>query len=385
MKNPWQKSVKGFVEESSEEEIISNYKPNTLYSHAFSGGRFFEVVHDDKDGFVVKLASRTMLKVIYVAGKEDIEGFQIIKLVHGQPIQKVVLSKFNFQQVAAFLDFISNKVDLKAITERRLRLYDEDSLDAETIRRVKTILSKEGGDEIIRALIDEGILSSSDIVNTAYRKRELRKFRRLLREPDSWKLYAKKNEISGASEEKVWQYFFMRNDWIFGYGLEYRFTGILQKEFHASETQADGSGTAIGDFLLGDKRFTTFVEIKKPSTPLFGASINRGNAWSLSRDLIDAVSQILEHKASGQIRIETQRRLHDSQGQLITQSAYDSKVLLIIGDWSQVEYVSDNEKRIKEKTLELYRRDSRNIKILTFDELLERAMFIVEHGERKSV
>jgi hypothetical protein len=100
--------------------------------------------------------------------------------------------------------------------------------------------------------------------------------------------------------------------------------------------------------------------------------------------LIDAVSQILEHKASGQIRIETQR-LHDSQGQLITQRAYDSKVLLIIGDWGNVESANDNEKRIKEKTFELYRRDSRNIKILTFDELLERAKFIVEHGEKRVV
>src|SRR5689334_7622925 len=107
LKNPWTKTVRGFIENSSEEEIIGNYRPNTLYSHAFPGGRFFEVVHDDKDGFVVKLAARTMLKVVYVAGKEDIEGFHIIKVVPGKPTQRVVLTKFNFQQVAAFLDFIS--------------------------------------------------------------------------------------------------------------------------------------------------------------------------------------------------------------------------------------------------------------------------------------
>ncbi len=53
--------------------------------------------------------------------------------------------------------------------------------------------------------------------------------------------------------------------------------------------------------------------------------------------------------------------------------------------WGNVESANDNEKRIKEKTFELYRRDSRNIKILTFDELLERAKFIVEHGEKRVV
>jgi hypothetical protein len=91
--------VKGFVENSSEEEIIGNYRPNTLYSHAFPGGRFFEVVHDDKDGFVVKLAARTMLKVVYVAGKEDIEGFHIIKVVPGKPTQRVAYATSRTEQI----------------------------------------------------------------------------------------------------------------------------------------------------------------------------------------------------------------------------------------------------------------------------------------------
>ena len=42
-------------------------------------------------------------------------------------------------------------------------------------------------------------------------------------------------------------------------------------------------------------------------------------------------------------------------------------------------YENPLERQIKEKTFELYRRDSRNIKMLTYDELLERARFIVQH------
>jgi len=381
------KTMKGLgaspSEEPSEEEIISHYKTGMLYSHAFEGGRFFEMVHDDSDGFVVKLAARTMLKVVYLRDKDDIEGFEIIKLITGQPTQRVKLNKFNFQQLALFLDFISNRIDLKLITERRLQIADNEGLDAENIKRVKTILSKEGGEDLIRTLIDEGILSSRDLVNTAYRKRELAKFRWMLKKPESWKVYAERYSISTHSEEKVWQHFFARNEWIFGYGLDYRFNGILQKEFHASGTQADGSGATVTDFLLADKRFTTFVEIKKPSTPIFRSSANRSNAWSLSRDLIDAVSQILEHKASGQFRLEI-GQLYDSTGRLITQKPYDSKVLLIIGNWDKIRSSSQKEKRIKEKTFELYRRDSRNIKILTFDELYDRAKFIVQHATTDS-
>lgn len=376
--------MKGFQlhQQLSEEEIILNSKAHMLYSHDFEKGRFFQVVYDEPTGFEVKLAAKTMLKVVYLKEKDDIEGFEIIKVVSGQPKQSLTLSKFNLQQVHAFLTFIS-KLDLKAISERRLRLADDDELDPQTIKRVKTILSKEGGDRIIKALIDEGILTHTDLVNTAYRKHQLDIFHQMLQSPDYWEVYAEENRLNDRKEEKIWQQFFSKNDWIFGYGLDYRFNGILQKEFHASESQADGSGSVVTDFLLGDKRFTTFVEIKKPSTPMFGGRMNRANSWSLSRELFDAVSQILEHKASGEVRLQG-KELYDERGDLITQKPYDSKVVLVIGDWNRCEFRNANEKRIKEKTFELYRRDSRNIKILTYDELYERAQFIVEHKARAS-
>ena len=77
------------------------------------------------------------------------------------------------------------------------------------------------------------------------------------------------------------------------------------------------------------------------------------------------------------MRFET-TDLFDERGQEITQKAHDSKVLLIIGSWDQLEKDVDNVRRIKKKTFELYRRDSRNIKFLTYDELFQRAEFIVQ-------
>jgi len=41
------------------------------------------------------------------------------------------------------------------------------------------------------------------------------------------------------------------------------------------------------------------------------------------------------------------------------------------------------ELQIKAKSFELFRRDSRNVEIVTFDELFERAKFIVEHKVNK--
>jgi hypothetical protein len=362
----------------TQEEIVNTSIPNRLYWHEFENNRFFQVVHQDETGFEIKLAPKTMLKVKYLIDKEDIEGFELIK-VSNIATQKVSLSKFNFAQLKAFLTFIS-EIDLKGITEKRLKILDDQELDSDSIRSVKTLLSKKGGAELVETLINEGIISSKDIVNTAFRKRGLHIFSDLKNNSEYWKTYAEANGLNKHSEEKVWQYFFEKNQWIFGYGLDYRYQEILQREVHLSEAELDGSNTVIGDYLLGDNFFTTFIELKKPSTPLFGTKGNRSNSWKLSNDLIESVSQILEHKASGLIRLDKQQFIN---GEPLSQKAYDSKVILIIGDWKELEKSdSTQERNIKKKTFELFRRDSRNIEILTFDELFERAKFIVE-GEKK--
>ncbi len=357
----------------SEEEIIKTSKINRLYSHEFEAGRFFQVVHEDENAATIRFAPRTMLKIIYIKDQDDIEGFEIIKLVNESEKERVKLSKFNFAQLKEFLRFIS-EIDLKGITARRLKILDDQELDYDSIRSVKTLLSKEGGAELVETLINEGIISSKDIVNTSFRKRGLQYFKNLKDDPNYWKTYAAENNISLHSEEKVWQFFFEKNEWIFGYGLDYRFQQILQREVHLSDQELDGSNAVIGDYLLGDKFFTTFIELKKPSTPLFANEKNRSNSWRLSNELIDSVSQILEHKASGLIRLDNKQYIN---GEPLEQKAYDSKVILIIGNWAELENSSSTqEKNIKQKTFELFRRDSRNIEILTFDELYERACFI---------
>jgi hypothetical protein len=357
----------------TEEEIIKTSKPNRLYSHEFEAGRFFQVVHEDEQSATIRFAPRTMLKVIYIKEQDDIEGFEIIKLVNDTEKERVKLSKFNFAQLKEFLKFIS-EIDLKGITASRLKILEDQELDKDSIRSVKTLLLKEGGAELVEILINEGIISSKDIVNTAFRKKGAQIFRDLKDKQDYWKTYAADNAISSHSEEKVWQYFFEKNEWIFGYGLDYRYQQILQKEVHLSNAELDGSNSVIGDYLLGDKFFTTFIELKKPSTPLFGNDKNRSNSWRLSNELIDSVSQILEHKASGLMRLESKQYI---EGEPLEQKAYDSKVVLIIGDWKELDNSKNTlEKNIKKKTFELFRRDSRNIEIITFDELLERACFI---------
>jgi len=365
-----------YIPQVSEDDVIFNSKLEHLYNHEFGEGRFFQVVFSNQDETHIKLASRTLLKIVYIKEKDDIEGIEIIKAVSGKDKERVKFSKFNLQQLKCFLDFL-NSIDLKGVSERRISLADE-ILDDETKRKIETLLSGDDGGKVISDLLSKGIITNQDLVNTGYRKLQLEEFRKLLNE-NYLNEYKQIINKPNTKDETAWQYFFKKNEWIFGYGLDYRFQGILQNEFHASDTSAGGKDGVISDYLLGDKRFTTFVELKLPTTKLFGASKNRSNCWSLSNHLIDAYSQILEQKASGQIKIETTKELLDDFNNEIEQRSFDSRTILIIGSWDEINDEPTEFKRTKQKTFELFRRDSRNVDIITYDELYERATFIVKN------
>ncbi|GAQ12510.1 hypothetical protein MODO_0145 [Myroides odoratimimus] len=364
-------------------EIIDNYKLEQLYNHKIENGRFFKIVFANDEKTEIQLASKTFMQIKYLPSRNDIEGLDIIKIVNGKETQKVSFSKFNFAQLELFLNFIHD-IDLSTVAERRLKLADNslDILDEETKKKISTLLQGDEGAEVIQELLDNDIITSQDIVNTGYRKNQLKIFERLLNEKNYLQQYKLNEEdlSNNTKDEIAWQHFFNKNPWIFGYGLDYRYQSILQKEFSASNTDAAGKGQVNADFLIGDNYFTTFVELKTPDTDLFvntGSGQNRSGSWCLSTKLIYAVSQILEQKAVGQIKLETEP--YNSLGEKITQKGYDSKCILVVGNLNkEVEKSQDSSqiKEIKRKTFELFRRDSRNIEIITYDELYLRAYHI---------
>lgn len=363
----------------TEEDVIANSRLEHLYNHEFERGRFFQVVFEDEKEVHIKLAPRTLMKVTYIKENNDIEGLSITKLVDGEDKQTLKFSKFNLQQLQTFLQFI-DEIDLGTVSKRRVQLADDslDVIDSETKKKILTLLSGSNGSELIEDLLTEGVISNRDIVNTGYRKIQLDLFHKLLYD-DYLERYKEDIGKSNTKDETAWQYFFQMNPWIFGYGLDYRFQCILQKEFSASNTDADGRNQVNSDYLIGDRRFTTFVELKLPTTELFTQSQNRARTWRLSAKLQDAVSQILEQKASGQIKIE-QQELYNEDGEVITQNSYDSKTIVVIGNWNEISEDAPRTKMIKEKTFELFRRNSRNVLIITYDELFDRANYIVNEN-----
>jgi Domain of unknown function (DUF4263) len=389
----------------TEAQIVGNSRPDHLYTHEWANGagKYLNVVIDETGqplsidiDLEPRARNRIKVSITFVRERNDIRMIEIKKFKHykrkgWQPApdedtgfghQRITLRPFTFEKLLAFLQFIS-QLDIRGITQRRLALAVEGAqpLDEDTKRTLRTFLVRKGGSDLIAELLKTDLIGSRDIVNLGYRKRQLGLYQELMGSTAALVEYGQEHDLRKDQPEAVWQHFFARNEWIFGYGLDYRFQGILQEQFHTSDASADGSDVAIADYLLGDRRFTTFVEIKRPDTPLFAATKNRARAWKLSTELFDSVSQILEHKAAGLLRFET-GNLYDGNGMRITQRPYDPKVILIIGHWDELQSCPDDRERdTKQRTLELFRRDSRNVEIVTFDELLERARFIVAHRE----
>ncbi len=276
-------------------------------------------------------------------------------------------SQREFNELAKFLTLV-RFIDLSNTGNFQVRIANLQSkvlVDRSEHELLKAFKETHGEDRIrLFEMIKKENLSKEDIDILSGRKEGLETFHRKLFLEKDW-------------NEKDWQSFFESNTWIFGYGLDYRFLSILQREVTLSAIDLDGTNAVTGDFLLGTTDFTVLVELKRPDTPLFDSGLNRSRSWRLSKDLINAVSQILSQKAAWQLKSSGIN--YDSKGDVIKQKASDPKCILLVGTRNQFKETERN-RDIKLKTFELFRRDSRNIEILTYDELYDRAYFIVNQS-----
>ncbi len=285
-------------------------------------------------------------------------SFYAYDVVTGSPVFTCSISIEELQKLYSHL------AKYKILTESEIKETGKFIAIENSTEELINLLLKTKSTELVPALkhLVSSDLSEDDINTILGRKDALSLFHKML--------YG-----SESHSEADWQNFFECNDWIFGYGLNYHYLHILQREAHISRTDLSGSNDVISDFLLSDKRFTKLVELKTPQTPLFKNHQNRSDSWRLSSDLTDAISQILAQKANWEM--ESINPNFNDNGSRITEGASDVECILIIGSHSLITG-SEREIDIKQRTLELYRRNLRNIDIFLYDELYDRAKFIVE-------
>lgn len=230
-------------------------------------------------------------------------------------------------------------------------------------------------------------ITERDINVITKRKSALGRFQKLLNDETYFKQYQDWLEGKGKSHrrEDVWQHFFENNTWIFGYGLQLVACEALDdrklETIVVGSDLFDGAGKRI-DGLLKTKGVinrSLFTEMKLHDAELL-EKYDRPAVWAPGKELRGAVAQI--QKTLHKVTLKVSHNLHtvaDKDGNPTgeTIAFVKPRGLVLIGTLAQF----SKENGINEEmfaSFELYRQQISSLEILTYDELYERARFIIE-------
>lgn len=180
--------------------------------------------------------------------------------------------------------------------------------------------------------------------------------------------------LSQDYDESYWQKLLSEDDWIFGYGLSYYCLTMLNQQVLVGGKDIMNRNGQVVDFLAaseGHARYVVLVEIKKPSTPLLGSKC-RNHAFPISSDLADAVAQVQGYIDAWGTNLTIGRYDYERDNNLTTAKP---RGILVIGNTSELDSTD------KKRSFELFRKGLNQVDIITYDELLQRAHFIVGKNE----
>ncbi|CAN7229522.1 DUF4263 domain-containing protein [Devosia sp. LjRoot16] len=228
--------------------------------------------------------------------------------------------------------------------------------------------------------------SLRDLQAVAYRRKELAHFKRLLDDES----FREEQRLLFGGPEKLWQAFFEKNPWIFGYGLSYMPLSKLSRRSLEVYLQGRGIG-GVGkeaDAVMKSNALISglaVVEIKSPfGVDLLDSKSLREGVYHPSGELSAAVAQV---QVSVQIAVEAfghSLRIEGPGGDKTGEELHfvQPRAYLVVGHLDQLmgeHGVNDQ----KYRSFEIYRRSLRSPEIFTFDELYERARHIVEYEPPK--
>lgn len=275
-----------------------------------------------------------------------------------------------FQNIAAVEFKDSEKVN---ITDSELR---------------KLILSKEQAASLVHENQDifsevvQSELTKEDIVALGYRKKQVATFGKLLNDREYFDQV--KQSKAARGDEALWQTFFERNQWVFGYGLSYFFvTGFENKKLEQVVEGHDllNHGKRADGLMKtrGIINSLCFVEIKTHQMKLLDSSAYRTGCWAPSKELAGAVAQVQGTVAVAMQRLYGMLRPSNKDGTPTGEEVFNFRPRAFIVAGSLGEFVSEHGVNNDQlRSFELYRNSIAGIDILTFDELYERSKFIVD-------
>jgi hypothetical protein len=234
-----------------------------------------------------------------------------------------------------------------------------------------------------------GQITEQDVQMLLNRRASLEYFKSLM-ENDAF--FLKERTRLGKESEAVWQAFFEDNSWVFGYGLILVACEHFKRE--KLEQITTGSNVFTGAGKRGDSIMRTkgliqtllFAEIKKHDERLLEARPYREpDVYQGSRQLTGAVAQVQKTAHKALRDLQDLHREHDPGGRFLFEiSTIRPRQIVIIGNLGSL--FENGEVNVEKMTaFEMYRRSQQGVEIITYDELYQRARFIVESGECTSL
>lgn len=388
------------MNDANEQDIYLRMKADKTYvSPAFQGYagqklRIANKVIDGETGFEFARISGEVILRETPAGRHQIKA---TFTESDRDIQTVTIQKFTKNGTKEYFTFRPAEVSrlLKFLTDikrihfpdaGKLNLTDADFeqllLSPEQMKRVATSNQK------LLAALARTEVTTEDIVALGYRRAQLRVFERLLSEPAFFEATQRRLNLG---PEAVWQQFFESNAWIFGATLSLIHFGPLvnkRMEQVVRGFSVNEPGKRVDGLLRSHAIISTtcFVEIKRHDTALVATDQYRSGIWQPSKELSGAVAQIQGTVSAALDQWHSQESVKDTDGNPTGEVLYTTEPRSYVICGNLAEFQADrgvNDRKFR--SFELYRRNLLRPEIVTFDELHQRALLVVQAQEACNV
>lgn len=334
---------------------------------------------------VLRLTGGNTKKIVAKLFEDNRQIFVLSIQGYNPAIDKPHNASFSFvgNEITELIDFINSTQSMRFNSNRAQRISDEE-LERYTFTKDQLVRLM-GKDPSLLSEIVETEVTSKDIVAIAYRKKQLGIFEKLLTDAAYFENIKKK---ANCKVEGVWQKYFEKNTWIFGYGLGYVFlTGLDEKKLEqVVQGYSVNTHGKRSDALMKTRGILSnlcFVEIKTHRTDLLEKDAYRPGCWAISKELAGAVAQVQGTVELASQSLSNKLSMKDKDGNPTGEEIYNyrPKSYLVIGTLE--EFLTPNGvNEDKLRSFELFRKSIANPEIITFDELYERARFIVRTNEK---
>ena len=347
-------SEDGYEYVKERDEVVLRKKPDAA---TFITAKFLE---DTRQTFVL-----TVQKFMSETGQPYGSGFSFVG-----------------DEIGRFCEFLANIQTVDFKSKAKVNISDEELRKIALTTHQAKIFVTENQQLFAEVLRSE--VTTEDLIAVGYRKKQLDVYESLLNDPSYFDSLKEKKK---CSNEGLWQKYFEKNPWVFGYGLGYIFLSGLDDKKLEQVVQGhsiDSHGKRV-DALMKTKGIISnlcFVEIKTHITELLDSKPYRSACWAPSKELAGAIAQVQGTVASAVENLSSKINPSDKEGNPTGEEIfnYQPKSYLVIG--SMKEFVSENGvNKDKLRSFELLRKNTTNPEIITFDELYERAKFIVHHNQ----